>query len=267
MKDILNEVILKLKSEKDGFCRITHKKGWLDFLKDGDFGFTPDKLHQMLRQVIKEFPPRGEKLLYLRKRCNFTVNIKNIACRPEEALERFITTSNPDKFFNQVPIGGKKEAIDIGIEESETRFVFVELKPWSSSNSPLYAIVESLKNLIEYRIIHEEEIPHHKDCKHYSEVNLIVLAPQSYWKDYGLIGSTKDKINIVKTALNDLMSEFNTNISLMQIEIEKNNFNLQCQSLKPNAENRIELSKSDAIPALARDHWQFLVSSDKNSKK
>jgi hypothetical protein len=95
----------------------------------------------------------------------------------------------------------------------------------------------------------------------------MVLAPQSYWEDYGLIGSTKDTINIVRTALNNLMTEFNTNISLMQIDIEKNNFNLQCQSLKPNAENCVTLSKSDAIPALARDHWQSLVPSDKNSKK
>ena len=267
MKNILAEVIAKLKSEKDGYCRITHKNGWLGFLKDGDLVFNPHELHQILRQAINEFPPRGDKLFFLRRRDNFTVTIEKKAYRPEEAFERFITASNLGKFYNQVPIGGKKESIDIGIEENESRFVFIELKPWSSTNSPLYAIIESLKNLIEYRIIHENKIKHHEDCKHYNEVNLIILAPQSYYKDYGLIDSAEDMISIVKKALNDLSSEFHTNISLMALTLKEEDFFDKCRKIceeqNIDKQQSITISKSDAIPALARDQWKLLISSDK----
>lgn len=265
-KNILAEVISKLNVKKDRFAIIPHKKGWLKFLEDGDLVFKPSELHRILRQVINEVPPNGEKLLYLRKRCNFTV-IEEKPYRPEEALERFITTSNPNKYFNQVPIGGKKESIDIGIEENESRYVFVELKPWSSTNSPLYAIVESLKNLIEYRVIHEDKIKHHVCCKHHNEVDLIILAPESYYRDYGLIESAEYKIRFVKKALNDLSSEFKTNISLMMLPIEKDVFFNKCSRIckEQNIEKResICISEVDVIPGLARDQWKLLVSSDK----
>jgi len=266
-ENILKEVISKLKVEKDGYRRIPHKKGWLEFLEDGDLVFTPCELHQTLRQVINEFPPRGNKILYQRNRCNFTVTKERKAYRTEEALERFITTSNPGKYFNQVPIGGGKESIDIGIEENESKFIFVELKPWSSTNSPLYAIVESLKNLIEYRIVHENKIKHYEDCKHYKEVDLIILAPETYYHDYGLIESTEDKISKVKKVLNDLSSEFNTNIALMALTLKEDDFlnklRMICEEQNIVEQKSISISKSDIIPELARDEWELLVSSDK----
>ena len=36
------------------------------------------------------------------------------------------------------PIGGGKESIDIGIKASDSKYVFVELKPWKTNNSPIY---------------------------------------------------------------------------------------------------------------------------------
>ena len=35
MKNIMKEIIARTDSEKDGYCRIKHKRGWLDFLEDG----------------------------------------------------------------------------------------------------------------------------------------------------------------------------------------------------------------------------------------
>lgn len=269
MKDILKEVISELKSEKDGYCRIKHKKGWLEFLDDGDLIFKPSELHQILRKVINEFPPNGDKLLCQRKRDKFTVTVEKKAYRPEEALERFITTSNPDNYFNQIPIGGKKESIDMGIEESESRFVFIELKPWSSTNSPLYAIVESLKNLIEYRIIHENKIKHHESCKHYDVVSLMILAPQPYYSDYGLIDRSEDKIKILKKALNDFSYEFHTNITLMALTLKEEDFFDKCRRIceaqNIDKQQSITISKSDAIPELTRDRWKLLASSDLES--
>ena len=269
MKDILKEVISELKSEKDGYCRIKHKKGWLEFLDDGDLIFKPSELHQILRKVINEFPPNGARLLYQRKRDKFTVTVEKKAYRPEEALERFITASNPGKYFNQIPIGGKKESIDMGIEENESRFVFIELKPWSSTNSPLYAIVESLKNLIEYRIIHENNIKHHESCKHYNEVNLMILAPQSYYSDYGLIDTSENRIKIFKKALNDFSCEFHTNIALMALTLKEEDFfdklRRICEVQNIDKQQMITISPSDAIPELARDRWTLLASSDLES--
>jgi len=276
-KDILNKVILKLKSEKNGYFRVDHKESWLNFLETGDLVFTPYELHEILKKVIKEFPPNGDKLFYLRKRRNFHVEDKK-ACRPEEALERFITVSNPGNFFNQIPIGGKKESIDIGIkEENESRFVFIELKPWQSNNSPLYAIVESLKNLIEYRAIQNDErkaIKRHKYFKDYDEkVDLIVLAPKSYYVDHGMIDKSKgqylqDKISIVRKVLNDFSSEFRTNISLMILPIDKKHFDDECSKVcskykKTEGKQNIVISNDDFIPILAKDKWELLVSSDK----
>jgi len=262
-KDILKEVISRLNVTKGNYRIIPHKKGWLKFLEDGDLVFKPSELHEILRQVINQNPPRGDKLFYLRKVNHFTVTDEKEAYRPEEALERFITTSNPDNFYNQVPIGGGKESIDIGIEENETKFIFVELKPWSSTNSPLYAVVESFKNLVEYRIIHEKRIPHHEHYKHYENIDLIVLAPLSYYHDYSLTENTKDK---VKNVLNAFSREFDTNISLMSLTLEKEDFGNKlrkiCEEQKVEEQQSISISKSDAISELARDKWKLLVSSD-----
>jgi hypothetical protein len=272
-KDLIKKVIADLKSDKDGFCRITHKEGWFGFLADGDLVFNPGELHQKLRQIIDtaNMRPRGDKLLFLRTRNNFTVMLNKTPYRTEEALERFITTSNSKYFFNQIPIGGGKESIDIGIEENDARFVFVELKPWSNSNSPLYALVESLKNLIEYRIIKERNLKYDRNFKDYREVNLIVLAPYSYYRTYGLIDSSEAKIGVVKKALNDLSAEFDTNISLMELSIKEEDFDDRCKKIceEQNIEEwqSIFISKMDAMPELARDQWKLLVASDRISTR
>ena len=69
MKDILEKVISRLKSEKGGYCRIKHKRGWLEYLEDGDLIFRPYELHHTLRQVIDrdDNRPRGDKLFCLKE--------------------------------------------------------------------------------------------------------------------------------------------------------------------------------------------------------
>jgi hypothetical protein len=271
MKDVLQEVISRLKSEKGGYCRITHKKGWLGLLEDGDLVFTPHELHQILKEVIDSdgMRPKGDKLLYMRKRDNFTVTGENIPCRPEEALERFITASNPENFFNQIPIGGGKESLDMGIKETDSRFTFIELKPWSSSNSPLYAVVESLKNLIEYRIICDRKI---KIIEPFKEVNLIVLAPQAYYQTYGVSEGSEEKMNLIRKTLSDLGSEFRTNISLMSLPIDEKEFYDTCRKVceknrKAAGQEIITISGVDSIPELERSNWKLLVSSDTGSNR
>ena len=99
MKDILSTVIKRLGTQKTRHCRIKHKRGWLEYLEDGDLVFKPSELHNILRRVVDSEGnrPRGDKLLTLRKRTSFTARKNKAPYRPEEALERFIIVSNSDK--------------------------------------------------------------------------------------------------------------------------------------------------------------------------
>ena len=268
MKKILKEVVSRLRSHKNGYCRITHKRGWLGYLQDSDLVFTVKELHQTLREVIDtdQMRPKGNKLFHLHRKYSFTIKADKTPYRAEEALERFIVLSNPDNFYNQIPIGGRKESIDIGIKESDTKFTFVELKPWSSSNSPLYALVESLKNLIEYRIIHKRNI---KDIPRFKEVDLMILAPKEYYKAYTLIDDSglyrKDMIQILETSLQEISSEFQMDITFMVLEIEEDDFLNVCRKIydekKAKGRQIITLSEKDAIPLLRRDKWKVLATS------
>lgn len=268
MKDILRKIISRLHSDKNGYCRITHKRGWLGYLQDGDLVFTVQELHQTLRKVIDsdQMRPKGNKLFCLRRKYNFTIKADKAPYRTEEALERFIAVSNADNFYNQTPIGGRKESIDIGIKENDSKFTFVELKPWSSKNSPLYAIIEGLKNLIEYRIIHERKI---KDIPQFKELDLIILAPKTYYQTYNLIDNKglyrEDMIRTLEKTLKELSSEFQTNVSFMVLEIEKNSFFNICRKMyddkKAKGQEIITLSKTDAIPILTRNNWKLLATS------
>lgn len=268
MKDILKKVILRLKSEKAGYCRIKHKRGWLEYLKDGDLIFRPYELHHALRQVIDrdDNRPRGNKLFCLRRKVKFTAKEDKTPYRTEEALERFIIVSNPDNLYNQTPIGGRKESIDIVIKESDSKFTFVELKPWESTNSPLYALIESLKNLIEYRIIYDRNI---KVVPKYDHFELLILAPQTYYEKYKLIDNQgvaqADKITIFKKTLNAISTEFETAISFMALQINKQDFFRVCSKIYEErgieGQDKITLSRKDIIPVLAKDKWKLVVDS------
>lgn len=272
MKNVLNEVIAKLKTKKNKYCRITHRKGWSEYLKEGDMVFRPHELHQILREIVDSMRPRGKMLLYPRKRTNFTVTSQDKPYRREEALERFITLSNPDNYCNQFPLRGRKESSDIAILNDGTRHLLIELKPWRSNNSPLYALVESLKNLIEYRIIEEKSITYHRDFTQFNEADLIVLAPESYYQDYGLIDKSGSpiisKLQILKRSVDELSAEFKTNISFMMLPLEESSFYERCRTVcnkykKTTGLESIDIQESDSIPELARDKWKPLVSSDR----
>jgi len=69
--------------------------------------------------------------------------------------------------------------------------------------------------------------------------------------------------------LNDLSSEFEINISLMVLPLEKQTFIEKCNTAcnkyrKQTGKEEIGITKDDSIPELARDKWEPLVSSDKD---
>jgi len=273
MKTLLDEIILKLDARKNGYCRITHLKGWREYLEDGDMVFTPHDLHESLLQIINRNPPRGEMLLYPRKKNNFTVISGDKPGKPEEALERFITLSNPGNYYNQFPLRGRRESSDIAILNNVSKHVLIELKPWHSNNSPLYALIESLKNLITYRTFRVKNINYHRNFIHFNEADLNLLAPMSYYQDYCLIDSSGSPIlsnvQVVKTSLDDLSAEFKSDITFLVLPLEESLFYERCRKAcdkykMTNRKETIYIREEDAMPELKRDKWQLLVSSNRD---
>ena len=196
--------------------------------------------------------------------------------RTEEALERFIVRSNGDRFYNQIPIGGGKESIDIGIKESDSKFIFIELKPWDSGNNPLYALIESLKNLVEYWTIPKEKLPENKK---YEQIELMVLAPIAYYQTYRLLepnGMRSERnLSVVGDTLAKIGSEFKefnlAAISFMALpDFGEPEFLQKCwevykEKFKGQTRESVQLTSAHAIPFLARDRWKLVVSTDEIS--
>jgi hypothetical protein len=260
-KDMNNmkRIIEDLNAKKNRYCRIKHKRGWLDYLKDGDTVFTPQRLKDKITRIVKKYPPRGKKLfdLSLSKHHSFTMLPEEKPGKPEEALERFIVISNGDNFYNQIPVGGGKESIDIGIKENKSKFIFIELKPWNHGNSPMYAIIESLKNLVEYQTIIDEEI---KKIEEFEEIELMILAPSDYYESYKL--NNDKNLSVLKDTITEIGKEFDTVITFMELIIEKDFFLEECRKIyKGPGKEVVTVSKQNAIDALKRNQWKLLVSS------
>ncbi len=282
----MERIISEMNAGKNGYCRIKHQEGWFGYLEDGDTVFTPQNLKKTILRVVNEDPPRGKKLFNLNwcqkeKRLHFTMlTPKKLKSEPpvqpyrtEEALERFIVISNGDTFYNQIPIGGGKESIDIGIKESDSRFIFVELKPWKSNDSLLYALIESLKNLVEYRIILKRKIA---EIEEYKYIDLMILAPAAYYQKYELLDPngrrSEDKLSVVRDTLAKIVSEFRefnlVTVSFMVLpDIGKLEFLHKCwevykEKFKGQTKESVRLTRAHAMPLLKRDHWRLLVSTD-----
>lgn len=272
--------ILKIFNPKiNDLSIIENKKGWHEYLeREEDFVINPKDLQATISAMLGEVKnkPKGNMLFRFFRRYNFTVKWENkTPARVEEALERFILRTNSlDDIYNQIPIGGKKESIDIGIEEDDSKFIFVELKSWESKEPPLYAILESLKNLELYRVMLRErdEGSQYRDIPEYKDVDLMVLAPLAYYQKYGLIykGQEQDdrRIGRMQKLLNELSNAFNTKITLMFLQLEEQKFLECCKSVfdkrkptRPEDLPVICLRKSDAIPELKRDLWKPAIAS------
>ena len=269
-KSVMKQVIDHFSESPLNQWRIDHKKLWLEYLETGKLPFTSNELHTAIQKISNqpENRPRGEKLLSLHKKNNFTLKADKTPYRPEEALERFIVVSNEDNFFNQVPIGGGKESIDIVVRHSMDSVEFIELKPWSNCDSPLYALIEGLKNLIEYRVIVERQI---KKIDAPWKVNISLLAPKEYYQNFFLIDASACTIeqNISRTTdlLNDLALEFNTNISIFSLALTDDSFRQACCRIYNHqgltGQQIANVNEDDAISTLSRTNWAELASSRK----
>jgi len=265
---VITQVVQQISEQHDGPWNINHKRCWLDYLQFGRLLFTPKQLHEVLYQVVNlpENLPRGEKLFHFRQKFNFTIKEDRKPYRPEEALERFIVMANREILYNQTPIGGGKESIDIVVQQGDS-VEFVELKAWQGGDSPLYALVEGLKNLIEYRVIRERRI---KNIMMYPNTRVSVLAPASYYQDYGLLDGRErpidDHIERTASLLRLLGSEFNTDLSLSCLFLSRDSFNESCARIftrnHVSSQCSVAVTEHDVIDSLRHANWLELSSSE-----
>jgi hypothetical protein len=231
-------------------------------IKDRVWPCEPKDIHENLLKFSNrpEYQPKGDKLLRLRSRHNFTLLPSGRPGRPEEALERLIVQSNQSYMYGQMPIGGGKESVDIVKLENQTG-TFIELKPWRSSNSPLYALLEGLKNLMLYRRLQSDG---HPGCQIIADVNLGILAPLDYFQAYHLIGADRIILNCpsAHSFLNAIAQEFQTRITIYAIEWPEEALWDVCASISPGPfkENQIiSVERYPAIENLKENNWIELI--------
>ena len=86
----------------------------------------------------------------------------------------------------------------------------------------------------------------------------MILAPSDYYASYKL---TNDKnLSVLKETLTKISVEFKPPITFMKLDIEEEFFLEECRKIYKGP-GKVTVSKQNAIPALARDHWRLLVSS------
>jgi len=224
---------------------VSTEDGWNALLEKNNLPTSPAFLKDAINTFIKkkENKPKGESLLWLRRTLKFTMVKKNGTIkpgRPEEALERFIVASN-DEVFNQIPVGGGKENVDLGYWENNAKevFNFVELKAWKSDESPLYAVIESFKNLSLFRLIQDEKIScrDRKKLKKGEDVvnvhkvkkiNLIILAPQKYYEKHKI---REGNLPLYKNLIAMLEEKLGITVEFKEINYDETKFNETCVNL------------------------------------
>lgn len=259
---LLNRILSEIPIRYDQRYTLAHKKPWLCLVKDRIWPCDPEILHRQIQKalLLDEYQPRGDRLLYLRSRDKFTVLPSGRPRRPEEALERLLVQTNPDTMYGQMPIGGGKESVDIVKLESNTG-TFIELKPWHSSNSPLYALLESLKNLGLYRIL---QARNHRGCEIIQNVQLAILAPVTYYQAYHLLDEDMQLSNSdnVQAFLDSVAKIFQVDIRLNVIDWPENELWDVCSQICPGEifKNKIiSVAEYPAVEALKQKNWIELI--------
>lgn len=239
-RKVMAQLLAELKPACPTCECLSHRKTWLTFMETGRASVSPSFLHRVIEEVVRrpENLPKGERLLHLEPRYRFTIHPDGRPDRPEEALERFLAVANPEGLFNQVPIKGGKESVDIVLAR-DGRAIFVELKPWASGNTPLYALIESLKNLSTYRVLRERCIP---TCNRFDQVSVAVLAPTEYYNTYGIL----DRLGLAPASgaarfqafLDEVASACGACISILSLDLGHTVFLDQCRPLAQGCSSR-----------------------------
>ena len=259
---LIQRLTKEIPSNHDNSYNLGQKITWLALVDHGIRPCDPHTISDKLQELTKldEYQPKGEKLLCLRSRDKFTLLPSMKPGRPEEALERLIVHSNPEALFGQMPIRGGKESVDI-VRLKNKVGTLIELKPWRSSNSPLYAILEGLKNLTYFNLL--KNMGHHR-CENFEHVNLMVLAPVDYYRSYHLI-SEHGRLNIhphVKEYVKAVASHFQTRIQFSGLNWKEAELLNVCKEICPTPPKEnvtISVSEYPRVEALLEKNWIKII--------
>ena len=168
--------------------------------------------------------------------------------RKEEALERIIVYSQIEaessiKLVNQINVGKSKESIDLGvIDDADKLTEIIELKHDAGGGTPLFAVIEILKNYFLIKKTNSEDDP----------TRLVVLAPEDYYKDdFKCVEDNKD-FEIFKEIiinLNKLLKKYNCKLYIKQLyfkrDILKNIFDYNQYKWESNSETERYSEKTE----------------------
>jgi hypothetical protein len=259
---LIDRLSKEIPSRHDNRYTLNHKKTWLALSDNGIWPCEPQELYKKLQDLAKldEYQPRGDRLLFLRSRDKFTLLPSLRPGRPEEALERLIVQSNAGTMYGQMPIRGGKESVDI-VHLRNKVGTFIELKPWNNKDSPLYAILEGLKNLAIFDVLKNKG---HQRCSNFSSVNLAVLAPLDYYRDYHLIDERGQLRNYsrVKEFIEAIASHFQTRVQLFGLNWKEEDLMNVCKDIQPKAPKEnvvVSVSEYPPIEALYEKNWIEII--------
>ena len=212
-------------------CPFRSLSGWKKFLAGEKLEVTIKTLQEALVRSNQKYPPRGKKLGMLRRTLDFTVDGNGVPFRTEEALERFICAANPE-CRNQIPVGGKKESVDLAVLNITGGIkTLIELKPWKSQNTPLYAVIEVLKNALKFA-----DIPGNFSTK----PKCTVLALATYYQRH-FAHATAEGLDRFEAFAQDLASAFGSEIDLLTFSLEWEEFLEACKPLQRSPGRRSSL--------------------------
>lgn len=226
-KSLMQEIVAKLSYESENESYKNDKcKYWIDNINHWDEKFIDTKeFARNIKQVISRKTTNiidKNKSIEIRKRHNITVVKKGSdisAFRGEELLERLIQIANKDELGNQIIPKLKrpgKQLIDLATFKNGYIKKIIELKILkensngkSSTNTPLYAIIELIKN---YYLCGGDE----------SGINeLILLAPNDYYIKFNVLNNKKFK-DLLANLNNIFKPEINIKIKVIRLELENN---------------------------------------------
>lgn len=264
MARLIDRLTKEITIRHDSNSSLQHKKTWLALTEKGVWPCQPRMIYNKFKELtsLDQFRPHGEGLLKLKSRDKFTLLPNGKPRRPEEALERLIDQSNPNNTFGQMPIMQVgRSTVDI-IKIGKAHSTFIELKSWRSQDTPLFAIVENLKNLMLYRILKEDG---HKGCSTIKDVNLTILAPLSYFYNHNIIDKDYNlyKQRELNNFLNATANIFRTRIKILALNWREEDLWDICTEIKPkylSAKERVSVKGFPEIEALREASWIELYS-------
>lgn len=258
---VLKKIFDQVPPIMKGCEKLYHKKTWNRFLasESGCLPFVPEGLRTTVKNLVAKKFPECKRRLEKRQRYEFTLYEKEgraQAYRVEEALERMIVAANSSDMYNQMPLRGGKESLDL-MRLTGKEAVFIELKPWATNNSPLYALIELVKNLEVYReILRNYSVEWGYDLK-----SLILLAPYEYYKSYGI---NDDKASLDKTSelLKELHTTFNMPMAMYALDYSPQEFDKYMITLLPDRNGqKADVENTPKVDLLRFDKWQLLANS------